>query len=93
MSLSSQPCRSRCPFCWLPLRWRALFAPAASATVYTVTMKNGTTFDTRYQPEEASWDANKVVLMTEFGNRIALAGGARSTASRSTARAAASATS
>lgn len=50
----------------------ALFAPAAGATVYTVTMKNGTTFDTRYQPEEASWDPNKVVVMTEFGNRVAL---------------------
>lgn len=50
----------------------ALFAPAASATVYTVTMKNGTTFETRYQPEEASWDENMVVLMTEFGNRVAL---------------------
>ena len=36
-------------------------------------MKNGTTFDTRYQPEEASWDANMVVLMTEFGNRVAIA--------------------
>lgn len=48
-------------------------APAAEATVYTVTMKNGTTFDTRYQPEESSWDPNMVVLMTEYGNRIALA--------------------
>ena len=37
-----------------------------------VTMKNGTTFDTRYQPEEASWDPDKVVVMTEFGNRVAL---------------------
>lgn len=50
----------------------AFFAPAAEAAVYTVTMKNGSTFDTRYQPEEASWDENMVVLMTEFGNRIAL---------------------
>lgn len=49
-----------------------VFAPAVSATVYTITMKNGTTFDTRYQPEEASWDADMVVLMTEFGNRVAL---------------------
>lgn len=51
----------------------AFFAPAAEATVYTITLKNGTTFDSRYQPEEASWDSNMVVLMTEFGNRIALA--------------------
>ena len=51
----------------------AIFAPAAEATVYTVTLKNGTTFDTRYQPEESSWDPNMVVLMTEYGNRVALA--------------------
>jgi|JI10StandDraft_1071094.scaffolds.fasta_scaffold74500_4 hypothetical protein len=51
----------------------ALFAPAAEATVYTVALKNGTTFETRYQPEEASWDPEKVVLMTEYGNRISLA--------------------
>ena len=50
----------------------AFAALPVSAAVYTVTMKNGTTFDTRYQPEEASWDSQKVVLLTEFGNRIAL---------------------
>ncbi|MEO7794724.1 MAG: hypothetical protein ABIV06_08120 [Thermoanaerobaculia bacterium] len=50
-------------------------AVPVSATVYTVALKNGTTFDTRYQPEVASWDANKVVLMTEYGNRVALAVG------------------
>jgi len=50
----------------------AFCALPASATVYTVTLKNGTTFDTRYQPEQASWDGDKVVLLTEFGNRIAL---------------------
>lgn len=51
----------------------ALFASAAEATVYTVTLKNGTTIDSRYQPEESSWDPNMVVLMTEYGNRVALA--------------------
>ncbi len=50
----------------------AFAALPVSAAVYTVTMKNGSTFDSRYQPEEASWDENLVVLMTEFGNRIAL---------------------
>jgi hypothetical protein len=50
----------------------ALAAIPASAAVYTVTLKNGATFDTRYQPYEASWDASKVVLLTEFGNQIAL---------------------
>ena len=50
----------------------AFAALPVSAAVYTVTMKNGSTFDSRYQPEEASWDENLVVLLTEFGNRIAL---------------------
>ena len=49
----------------------AFAALPVSAAVYTVTMKTGSTFDTRYQPEEASWDENMIVLMTEFGNRIA----------------------
>jgi hypothetical protein len=44
----------------------------AGAAVYTVTLANGTTFDTRYQPEFASWDPEKVIFLTEFGNRIAL---------------------
>ncbi len=48
--------------------------PPAEAAIYTVTLKNGTTFDTRYQPEQASWDENKVVVLTEFGNLVALAG-------------------
>jgi len=43
----------------------------ASAAVYTVTLTNGMTFDTRYQPEYASWDPEKVILLTEFGNQIA----------------------
>jgi hypothetical protein len=53
----------------------AFAALPVSAAVYTVTMKNGSTFDSRYQPEEASWDENMVVLLTEFGNRIALPAG------------------
>ena len=52
----------------------AFSALPASAAVYTIMLKNGTTFETRYQPEQASWDVDKVVLLTEFGNPIALAG-------------------
>lgn len=43
-----------------------------SATVYKVTLKNGNVFETRYQPEDASWDAGKIVLLDEMGNLIAL---------------------
>jgi hypothetical protein len=51
----------------------AVVPAAGSAAVYTVTLSNGTTFDTRYQPEYASWDPEKVILLTEFGNQIAFA--------------------
>jgi len=46
------------------------FASAAGAAVYTVTLTNGSTFDTRYQPQQASWDADKIILLNEFGNLI-----------------------
>ena len=47
-------------------------APVAAET-YTVAMKNGTTFTSRYQPQDASWDPAQIVLLTEWGNEIALA--------------------
>ena len=51
----------------------AVLPVAATAAIYTVTLANGTTFDTRYQPQYASWDPEKVILLTEFGNQIAFA--------------------
>ena len=50
----------------------AVLPGVGSAVVYTVTLTNGMTFETRYQPEFASWDPNKVVLLTEYGNRISV---------------------
>lgn len=50
-----------------------VFSLAANAAIYTVTLSNGGTVETRYQPQRASWDAGKIVLMTEFGNQISLA--------------------
>lgn len=54
-----------------------LLAVAVSATpawseVYTVTLHGGGSFQSRYRPHEAPWDANKVLLRTEFGNWISL---------------------
>lgn len=49
-----------------------LLAPVASAATYIVTLENGTTFETRYQPEEADWDSSVVMLLTQYGNWIAL---------------------
>ena len=45
--------------------------PATSA-VFTVHLKNGNSFESRYQPKVAEWDENKVVMLTGVGNRITL---------------------
>ncbi len=50
----------------------ALAALPAAADVYTITLQNGTTFQTRYQPQAASWDAAKIVFLDEFGNQLSL---------------------
>lgn len=60
-------CRS-----WLLLLALALLAMPAAAETFTVELTNGTSFVTRYQPQEAGWDANLVLLMTEHGNWIAV---------------------
>jgi hypothetical protein len=48
----------------------ALPALPASAEVYTVTLTNGSTVETQYQPQEAAFDKDMVLLMTEVGNWI-----------------------
>ena len=45
--------------------------PATSA-IFTIHLKNGNTFESRYQPKVAEWDEDKVVLLTGVGNRITL---------------------
>ncbi|MEM8933829.1 MAG: hypothetical protein AAGE94_21745 [Acidobacteriota bacterium] len=49
-----------------------LVASSASAGLFTVTLTNGTTFETRYRPVEAEWDDNIVMIRTDRGNWIAL---------------------
>jgi hypothetical protein len=49
-----------------------LCSTPAWAEVYTVTLNGGGTFLSRYRPQESPWDANKVLLRTEFGNWISL---------------------
>jgi hypothetical protein len=44
----------------------------AIAETYYLTLHNGNTFETRYRPQIASWDENKVMLITSMGNRISL---------------------
>jgi hypothetical protein len=48
----------------------ALSATPAMAEVYTVTLTNGSVLETAYQPQEAAFDRNVVLLMTEVGNWI-----------------------
>jgi hypothetical protein len=45
----------------------------AFAQAYKVTLKNGNTFISKYEPEDASYDASRMVIVTDVGNRIALA--------------------
>lgn len=49
----------------------ALAAPAG-AEIFHVEMVDGHVFDTRYQPEEASWDPDLVLMLTDTGNWIAV---------------------
>lgn len=60
----------------IALLFCALFlvlATVAGAGTYTVTLENGTSFVTRYKPEDASWDDSMVTFATDRGNWIALA--------------------
>jgi hypothetical protein len=46
----------------------ALLAVPASAEVFYVTLNNGSVVETARQPEQASWDPNVVLVLTEVGN-------------------------
>lgn len=47
-------------------------AVPAGAEVFFVTLTNGSTFETAYRPQAASWDSGMVLLLTETGNWIGL---------------------
>ena len=55
---------------WPLLLVLALFAVPASADVFYVTLTNGSVITTAHQPQQASWDPNMVLLLTEVGNWI-----------------------
>jgi hypothetical protein len=55
---------------WLLVLAVALLAVPATAEVFHVTLTNGTTVDSAVQPQQASWDPNMVMLMTEVGNWV-----------------------
>ncbi len=49
-----------------------LLAGPAVAETYLITLQNGGTIQSRYQPQESSWDAGMVLFMTESGNWIGI---------------------
>lgn len=49
------------------------FAGAALAETYTVTLNNGSTFLSRYQPQQSSWDQDTILVLNETGTWVALA--------------------
>lgn len=59
--------------CLLVLALCAVFcALPASAELFHVTLTNGSVIDTAYQPQQASWDPNMVLLLADTGNWIGL---------------------
>lgn len=65
--------RRRLTLAALALSALALLAAPAGAESFQVTLTDGSGFETRYQPQEASWDPSLVLFLTEFGNWIGLA--------------------
>lgn len=51
----------------------ALLALPAAADVFHVTLKNGSEVLTSQQPQQATWDPNMVLLLTEVGNWVGFA--------------------
>ena len=49
-----------------------VLAVPASAELFTITLTNGSTFATRYQPVQSVTDENKLQFLTETGNWITL---------------------
>ncbi|MEM7481423.1 MAG: hypothetical protein AAF481_09630 [Acidobacteriota bacterium] len=49
------------------------FAPsAAMAETFTVELTDGTSFLTLYKPQEASWDSETILILTDQGNSIGI---------------------
>jgi len=55
---------------WPLLVALALLAVPAAADVFYVTLTNGSVVETARQPQQASWDPNMVLLLTEVGNWV-----------------------
>jgi len=49
-----------------------LVTTSAQALFFTVTLKNGTTFETRYRPVQADWDPEISMFLSDRGNWVAI---------------------
>jgi hypothetical protein len=49
-----------------------LSAMPAQAEVFHVKLRNGSTIDTLYQPQQATWDPNVVILLSDAGNWVGI---------------------
>lgn len=58
---------------WPLLVALALLALPAGAEIYTITLTNGTVVETAQQPQEAIWDSNVVLFLTDVGNWVGVA--------------------
>ncbi|MDX1630431.1 MAG: hypothetical protein R3234_01100 [Thermoanaerobaculia bacterium] len=50
----------------------ALLVTPTAAETFTIELKNGSTFQSRYEPTEAEWDSSQIVFLDELGIRVAL---------------------
>jgi hypothetical protein len=47
-------------------------AAPAQAEIFHVKLRNGNTIDTLYQPQQATWDPNIVILLSDAGNWVGI---------------------
>lgn len=57
---------------WPMLLAVSLTASPAAAELYYVTLNNGSVLESRYQPQQSSWDGDMVLLMTDVGNWVGI---------------------
>ncbi|HEX2225079.1 MAG TPA: hypothetical protein VHN15_12830 [Thermoanaerobaculia bacterium] len=55
---------------WPLLLGVSLTASPAAAELFYVTLNNGSVLESRYQPQQSSWDPEMVLLMTDVGNWV-----------------------
>lgn len=60
---------------WPLLLAVSLIASPAAAELYYVTLNNGSVLESRYQPQQSSWDGDMVLLMTDVGNWVGISRG------------------